>query len=94
MENKVKIINVICIFLSVAVVLVFRMETAQISYKVAQNYNVLRTQEAKAHSLSAVYEKEVGSERMVSEAEGMVALSSPANHQVVMIDDDGLAITR
>lgn len=94
MENRVKVINVGLVFLTVALVLGFRMETALLSYEISKSFETLKTQETQARLLSAKYEYKVGSERMVSEAGGMVALSAPKAEQVVMIDQSGLAISR
>lgn len=94
MENRIKLVNLALVVLTVGSVLQIRMETASISYKISRDFKYLKDNEAQASLLSAQYEKQVGSERMVSEAGGMVALSSPKTEQVVMIDSAGLAITR
>ncbi len=94
MKARVKLTNIVLVLLTVGVVLQVRMETASISYKISRNFSQLKKNESQAHLLSAKYEHLVGSERMVSEAETMVALSSPKSEQVVMVDQTGLAITR
>lgn len=94
MGQKVKFVNLLLVFLTVGGVLQLRMETAAVSYDLSKKSQQLKKYESAARLLGASYEHKVGSERMVSEAGGMVALSAPKAEQVVMIDQTGLAITR
>lgn len=94
MKQSIKLTNLGMVFVTVACVLQIRMETASISYDLSKKSHALKVYEKNSKLLSAKYEYEVGSERMVSEADSMVALSAPKVDQIVMIDKSGLAITR
>jgi hypothetical protein len=94
MDNNKIIFNLALIFLTVASVLILRMETAQTSYEIAKYHRDYKKFENSSKILSAKYEKQIGSERMVSEASGMVAMKAPKTSQVVMISKKGFAFTR
>ena len=94
MKQSIKLTNLGMVFLTVACVLQLRMETATISYDLSRKAHALKMHEKNSKLLSAKYEYEVGSERMVSEADSMVTLRAPKIDQIVMIDKSGLAITR
>ncbi len=92
--KKIKLLNVLLVFLTLGIILQFRIQTAIISYDLYEKSQFLKKQENRAKLLRASYEHKIGSERMAFQASGMVPLSSPKVEQVVMIDKSGLVITR
>lgn len=94
MENNKFILNLGLVFLTVGSVLAIRMETAQTSYEIAKYHRAYKKFESSSKILNAKYEKQIGSERMVSEASGMMAMKAPKTSQVVMVSRQGLAFTR
>lgn len=92
-DNKI-VFNLGLVFLSVGLVLAVRMETAYTSYEIAKHHRDYKKLHSSSKILSAKYQKEVGSERMASEAQGMLAMKAPRSHQVVMISKKGMAFTR
>lgn len=92
-KNKL-ILNISLIFLTVGLVLTIRMETAHTSYEIAKHHRDFKKYESSSKILSAQYQKQIGSERMVSQAGGMLAMEAPKSEQVVMISTKGMAFTR
>ena len=85
MTNNKLALNIALVFLSVGVVLMIRMETAFTSYEIAKSHRSYKQYETSSKTLSAHYQKKIGSERMVSEASDMLAMEAPQSHQVVMV---------
>jgi len=94
MRKKKIVLNIGLIFLTVGLVLSIRMETAHTSYEIAKHHRDFKKFESSSKILSARYQKQIGSERMVSEAGGMLAMKAPKSEQVVMISTKGTAFTR
>jgi len=94
MRSNKLVLNIGLIFLTVGVVLTIRMETAHTSYEIAKYHRDYKKFESSSKILSAKYQKQIGSERMVSQASGMMAMEAPKSEQVVMISNKGMAFTR
>ncbi len=94
MSQKIKLANVVLVFLTLGVILQFRTKMAIISYDLYKKSQFLKEQESAVKLLEANYEYKVGPERMVFKASGMVALKRPKTEQLVMINRSGLVITR
>lgn len=94
MRNNKLFLNMGLVFLTVGFVLTIRMETAHTSYEIAKHHRDFKRFESSSKLLSAKYQKQIGSERMVSQASGMLAMEAPKSEQVVMISNKGMAFTR
>ena len=92
-ESKLAL-NIGLVFLTIGFVLGLRMETAHTSYEIAKFHRDFKKQDSSTKLLSAKYQAEIGSEKIVSQANGMLAMKAPKSHQVVMISGKGRAFTR
>jgi|GEM_PF-6804513 len=92
-SNKIAL-NIGLMFFTVGLVLTVRMETAHTSYEIAKQHRDFKKFDSSTKILSAHYQKEIGSEKIVSQASGMLAMKAPRSEQVVMISNKGRAFTR
>lgn len=94
MTNSKLSFNIGLVFLTIGFVLGLRMETAHTSYEIAKFHRDFKRYDSSVKFLNAQYQKEIGSEKIVSQASGMLAMKAPKSDQVVMISNKGRAFTR